>query len=250
MKPGTCKSRLAVSESRDRSVLQRNKAQICSFFVRGECKRGAECPYRHEMPTSGPLSEQNIKDRYYGVNDPVANKVMRLLLLHLIARSVFPEVICAAGRIRVATEVLSHVRPACKGMLSVHGQGVFEAHRPPGQRSSRTCRMRANCADCMMNSCCGRRSPCCCVTVQPGCGHCCRSAMRQEVFFQGGVLLTLAIGSWRGCAISGDAPFVISNIMYQSDWLSAVRLRAIASSHGIEGERRCRGACALNAAGA
>ena len=55
--------------------LQRNKAQICSFFVRGECKRGAECPYRHEMPTSGPLSEQNIKDRYFGVNDPVANKV-------------------------------------------------------------------------------------------------------------------------------------------------------------------------------
>lgn len=55
--------------------LQRNKAQICSFFVRGECKRGAECPYRHEMPTSGPLAEQNIKDRYFGVNDPVANKV-------------------------------------------------------------------------------------------------------------------------------------------------------------------------------
>lgn len=55
---------------------QRNKAQICSFFARGECKRGAECPYRHEMPTSGPLAEQNIKDRYYGVNDPVANKMM------------------------------------------------------------------------------------------------------------------------------------------------------------------------------
>lgn len=44
--------------------------------MRGECKRGAECPYRHEMPTTGPLSEQNIKDRYYGVNDPVAAKIM------------------------------------------------------------------------------------------------------------------------------------------------------------------------------
>lgn len=54
----------------------RNRAKICTFFVRGECKRGAECPYRHEMPTSGPLSEQNIKDRYYGVNDPVAAKLM------------------------------------------------------------------------------------------------------------------------------------------------------------------------------
>mmetsp|Transcript_26131 Transcript_26131/g.73170 ORF Transcript_26131/g.73170 Transcript_26131/m.73170 type:complete len:459 (+) Transcript_26131:313-1689(+) len=56
---------------------KRNKAQICSFFVRGECKRGAECPYRHEMPEGGELSEQNIKDRYYGVNDPVANKMLR-----------------------------------------------------------------------------------------------------------------------------------------------------------------------------
>ena len=55
---------------------KRNQARICSFFVRGACTRGAECPYRHEMPTSGPLSEQNIKDRYYGVNDPVADKLM------------------------------------------------------------------------------------------------------------------------------------------------------------------------------
>lgn len=28
------------------------------------------------MPTTGPLSQQNIKDRYFGVNDPVANKMM------------------------------------------------------------------------------------------------------------------------------------------------------------------------------
>eukprot|EP00891_Asterochloris_glomerata_P001996 jgi/Astpho2/1996/Aster-00504 len=55
---------------------KRNRAQICSFFVKGECKRGAECPYRHEMPTSGPLAKQNIKDRYYGVNDPVAEKML------------------------------------------------------------------------------------------------------------------------------------------------------------------------------
>lgn len=55
---------------------KRNKARICSFFVRGECKRGAECPYRHEMPLGGELADQNIKDRYYGVNDPVARKMM------------------------------------------------------------------------------------------------------------------------------------------------------------------------------
>ncbi|GBG67342.1 hypothetical protein CBR_g479 [Chara braunii] len=56
---------------------RRNRAHICSFYVRGECTRGAECPYRHEMPITGELSQQNIKDRYYGVNDPVANKLFR-----------------------------------------------------------------------------------------------------------------------------------------------------------------------------
>ncbi|GKU98803.1 hypothetical protein SLEP1_g11753 [Rubroshorea leprosula] len=55
---------------------KRNRAHICSFYVRGECTRGAECPYRHEMPETGELSQQNIKDRYYGVNDPVALKLL------------------------------------------------------------------------------------------------------------------------------------------------------------------------------
>lgn len=25
---------------------KRNRPHVCSFFVKGECKRGAECPYR------------------------------------------------------------------------------------------------------------------------------------------------------------------------------------------------------------
>ncbi|KAJ9529454.1 hypothetical protein QJQ45_013807, partial [Haematococcus lacustris] len=56
---------------------KRNMARVCSFFAKGACQRGAECPYRHEMPTTGELADQNIKDRYYGINDPVANKMMR-----------------------------------------------------------------------------------------------------------------------------------------------------------------------------
>lgn len=60
--------------------MQRNRAQICSFFVKGECKRGAECPYRHEMPeAASDMAEQNIRDRYYGVNDPVAKKMLNRL---------------------------------------------------------------------------------------------------------------------------------------------------------------------------
>lgn len=29
---------------------KRNKARICSFWVKGTCNRGAACPYRHELP--------------------------------------------------------------------------------------------------------------------------------------------------------------------------------------------------------
>lgn len=55
----------------------RNRPKICSFFAKGECTRGDECPYRHEMPVDrGDLSKQNIQDRYHGVNDPVARKIL------------------------------------------------------------------------------------------------------------------------------------------------------------------------------
>ncbi|KAL5017840.1 hypothetical protein ScPMuIL_003562 [Solemya velum] len=57
---------------------KRNRPHICSFWVKGECKRGEECPYRHDKPTDpdDPLADQNIKDRYYGMNDPVADKLL------------------------------------------------------------------------------------------------------------------------------------------------------------------------------
>jgi len=34
---------------------------------------------RHEKPTdpNDPLADQNIKDRFYGINDPVAEKLLR-----------------------------------------------------------------------------------------------------------------------------------------------------------------------------
>jgi pre-mRNA-splicing factor RBM22/SLT11 len=59
----------------------RNRAKICSFFVKGECKRGAECPYRHELPDSGHtgFSLENIQNRYHGRNDPTAGKILKKL---------------------------------------------------------------------------------------------------------------------------------------------------------------------------
>ncbi|XP_022903483.1 pre-mRNA-splicing factor RBM22 [Onthophagus taurus] len=58
---------------------KRNRPHVCSFWVKGECRRGEECPYRHEKPTDpdDPLADQNIRDRYYGVNDPVADKLLK-----------------------------------------------------------------------------------------------------------------------------------------------------------------------------
>jgi len=73
--------------ARNSPYYKRNLAHICSFFVKGECTRGDSCPYRHEMPDHDPeLNNQNIKDRYYGKNDPVANK----LLGKINARSLVP----------------------------------------------------------------------------------------------------------------------------------------------------------------
>ncbi|KAG8738721.1 Pre-mRNA-splicing factor slt11 [Ceratobasidium sp. 414] len=55
---------------------KRNRTHICSFFAKGQCNRGNECPYRHELPQENELSQQNIKDRFYGRNDPVAKKIL------------------------------------------------------------------------------------------------------------------------------------------------------------------------------
>ncbi|OZJ04708.1 hypothetical protein BZG36_01819 [Bifiguratus adelaidae] len=61
--------------ARNAPYYRRNRAHICSFYLKGECTRGDECPYRHEVPDN-ELSNQNIKDRYQGNNDPVAAKLM------------------------------------------------------------------------------------------------------------------------------------------------------------------------------
>uniref|UniRef100_A0A668A046 Pre-mRNA-splicing factor RBM22 n=1 Tax=Myripristis murdjan TaxID=586833 RepID=A0A668A046_9TELE len=68
---------------------KRNRPHICSFWVKGECKRGEECPYRHEKPTDpdDPLADQNIKDRYYGgLGDTVTDADLNLLYSKNIAK--------------------------------------------------------------------------------------------------------------------------------------------------------------------
>ncbi|KAJ1799572.1 Pre-mRNA-splicing factor slt11 [Coemansia sp. RSA 2399] len=63
--------------ARKEPYYKRNRAHVCSFFVKGQCTRGNECPYRHEMPDGDPgLAKQNISDRYHGSNDPVAQRML------------------------------------------------------------------------------------------------------------------------------------------------------------------------------
>lgn len=69
---------LAERAKRTAPKYERNRARVCSFFLKGTCTRGLYCPYRHEKPEKDEesgMAEQNIRDRYYGVNDPVAAKI-------------------------------------------------------------------------------------------------------------------------------------------------------------------------------
>jgi len=70
---------LLLKLARTTPYYKRNRPHICSFWVKGQCNRGEECPYRHEKPTNpdDPLSEQNIKDRFFGSVDPVADKLLK-----------------------------------------------------------------------------------------------------------------------------------------------------------------------------
>lgn len=65
--------------------LQVGKGQVF-FLIFGKCKfvhfgllLSLKLFQRHEKPTDpdDPLADQNIKDRYYGVNDPVADKLLK-----------------------------------------------------------------------------------------------------------------------------------------------------------------------------
>mmetsp|Transcript_11221 Transcript_11221/g.14566 ORF Transcript_11221/g.14566 Transcript_11221/m.14566 type:complete len:420 (-) Transcript_11221:3-1262(-) len=64
--------------ARNQPYYRRNLPHKCSFYAKGECSRGEKCPFLHEMPTpkEDPLATQNIKDRFYGKDDPVAAKLL------------------------------------------------------------------------------------------------------------------------------------------------------------------------------
>ncbi|CAD7948621.1 unnamed protein product [Amoebophrya sp. A25] len=75
---GREKNPMLMKLARKNPYYKRNEAKICSFFVKGTCNRGDECPFRHEMPETGELSKQNVRDRFHGTNDPLAAKLNRV----------------------------------------------------------------------------------------------------------------------------------------------------------------------------
>lgn len=56
---------------------RKNEPHVCSFFLKGQCNRGSECPYKHDTNENiNSVSDQNLKNRYLGKNDPLAQKIL------------------------------------------------------------------------------------------------------------------------------------------------------------------------------
>lgn len=60
-----------------KSVQERNLPPPCSFYAKGTCKRGSECPYRHVLVADRPSSLKSYRDRYYGAEDPAAEAILQ-----------------------------------------------------------------------------------------------------------------------------------------------------------------------------
>ncbi len=74
---------VAVRAQRDAPRYERNRARVCGLYAKGKCTRGLYCPYRHEKVddeeagATNRESDQNLRDRYYGQNDPVAQRLIQ-----------------------------------------------------------------------------------------------------------------------------------------------------------------------------
>ncbi|KAH0481899.1 MAG: uncharacterized protein KVP18_000456 [Porospora cf. gigantea A] len=72
---GSAQSELA-KIARAQPYYERNLPKVCSFWLKSECTRD-ECPFRHEQDEHDPtLMDQRIRNRYFGKNDPVAEKML------------------------------------------------------------------------------------------------------------------------------------------------------------------------------
>jgi len=99
------KNKVLEQFARNKPYYKRNLPHLCSFYQKGSCIRGDECPYRHELPEESAIPDQKLQDRYHGQNDPLANKILHKItgsktvrppedksITSLIVRDLKPEV--------------------------------------------------------------------------------------------------------------------------------------------------------------
>jgi pre-mRNA-splicing factor RBM22/SLT11 len=62
--------------ARSKAPSERNLPPPCSFYAKGTCKRGSECPYRHILTVERLSSLKSYRNRYYGTDDPAAEALI------------------------------------------------------------------------------------------------------------------------------------------------------------------------------
>ena len=68
---------LSQKYSSKKTIETRNAPLPCSFYVKGTCTRGNECPYQHILTTErSNTSLKSYRNRYYGSEDPAAASIL------------------------------------------------------------------------------------------------------------------------------------------------------------------------------
>lgn len=68
---------LSQKYTKNKTIEERNAPLPCSFYAKGTCTRGSECPYRHVLTTEkNNTSLKSYRDRYYGTDDPAAASIL------------------------------------------------------------------------------------------------------------------------------------------------------------------------------
>eukprot|EP00828_Plagiopyla_frontata_P009936 TRINITY_DN1515_c0_g1_i2.p1 TRINITY_DN1515_c0_g1~~TRINITY_DN1515_c0_g1_i2.p1 ORF type:complete len:293 (-),score=57.01 TRINITY_DN1515_c0_g1_i2:151-1029(-) len=102
--------------------LKRNEPHYCTFFAKGMCNRGDECPYLHQIKEKEEPADKNIKARFHGNNDPLAKKI----LSHIINEKQIPQTNKPSG---IQNENL-HPEDDDEGLL-IPGKGFQKMPAPP-----------------------------------------------------------------------------------------------------------------------
>lgn len=110
--PNSVAAKAATKAKQSEPKYERNLARVCTFYLKGKCTRGVYCPYRHvDTPPPGDDGENTARDRYYGTDDPAAER--------LIQR------VCGVNAGQDALAVTGNAAPANKAIRTLFVGGVI-----------------------------------------------------------------------------------------------------------------------------